>query len=373
MAMPAGPGPDPGASDGRSMPVLDLRVAMDLTPVITGSTGVARYARHLSNALTHAGVTLLPYAIGRATYPVPPGVRHIRVPLRLAHRLWATVGWPPIDSVAPRADLVHTLDLVAPPVRRPSVATVHDLDAIERPDLHSPRSVSAQRAQLSSLDRVQIVLANSETTRRALGRHGIDPERVVVGRLGLAPLPTVDPAVFPGVDRYVLCVGSLDVRKGQDILIRAAGKVPELTVVLAGPDGWRAEEIRSAAQRMGDRVRVLGPVDDARLASLYRGAAAVCVPSRAEGFGLVIIEAMSAGVPIVASDLEATREVGGEVVVFVPPDDPDALAAALAAATVPSDGRELGGRAEAGRVRAAAFTWEATAEATIAAYRRALG
>jgi glycosyltransferase involved in cell wall biosynthesis len=116
---------------------------------------------------------------------------------------------------------------------------------------------------------------------------------------------------------------------------------------------------------------LLGLVDDATLAALYRDALALCFPSRAEGFGLPVLEAMAAGCPVVASDLPVLREIVGDDGILVPAGDAIALSQAL---------RELlgddGTRAElarAGPRRAAAFSWASTAEATVDAYQRATG
>jgi glycosyltransferase involved in cell wall biosynthesis len=184
------------------------------------------------------------------------------------------------------------------------------------------------------------------------------------GRSQLPPPPTRPD--------YVLTVGSLDLRKGQDVLLRALASVDDANLVLVGPDGWRAGTIRALAEQLGvaHRVEFAGHVSDERLAELYAGAAVVCVPSRAEGFGLPVLEAMAAGVPVVASDLPATREVGGDDVAFVPADDPEALATALGNLLADEGRRAVLGAS--GRHRAAAHTWEAVARATITAYERAI-
>ena len=351
-----------------------MRVAVDVTPLITGTTGVARYARELTGALEALGVEVRPYALGRATVAPPAGVRRVRIPLRVLHRLWGAGELPPIDWLVPSADVVHTLDLVAPPARRPSVATVHDLDAVEHPELHRPRAVRIQEAQLASLRRVRVILTNSETTKKALCRRGIDADRVVVGGLGLTGLAASSsfqraPAARPSV----LVVGTLDPRKGQDVLLRALSCLPDVRAVLVGPDQWQAGRIRALADelRVADRVDFRGPVSDDQLAACYREATLVCVPSRAEGFGLVVLEAMALGVPVIASDLPAIREVAGDAAAFVPQEDPSALAAGIA--NLLGDEARQQALVAAGRVASRRWTWEATARATVRAYERALG
>ena len=269
-----------------------MQVAVDVTPRLTGATGVARYAAELPAALEHQGLEVRRYALGRAVMPVPPRVRRVPVPLRLLHPLWDWGGHPAIERLAGPADVYHTLDLVAPPCRGPSVATVHDLDALDHPHLHSPRRVRTQRAQLAALRRVRIVLSDTEATKAALARHGIDPERVAVTSLGvtwLATPPADGPPTTEGVDAlgrpYVLAVGTVDLRKGQDVLVRALALLPDVSAVIAGPDQWRADEVRRAVEQagVGDRVSFVGHVTDWRLAELYRGAAIGLRPQPGRG------------------------------------------------------------------------------------------
>jgi glycosyltransferase involved in cell wall biosynthesis len=197
----------------------------------------------------------------------------------------------------------------------------------------------------------------------------------MVTPFGSTALPVVPPAVLPGTDRYVLCVGKLERRKGQDVLVRALGdpRLGSVGLVLAGPDGVGADEVRAEAATLGlaDRVQFEGSVGEARLAALYAGASVFALPSRAEGFGLPVLEAMSAGLPVVVSAVEALVDLVGDAGVVVPVDDAGALADAL------TDVLSSSGRAarlsEAGRRRASTYTWEACASATMAAYNRVAG
>ena len=349
-----------------------MRVALDVTARIAGMTGVARYAAELDEALARQGVDVRRYALGRAVFSVPAQTRHVPIPLRVLHAAWGRSELPRIEWLAPRADVVHTLDLVAPPTRRPSVATVHDLDALAYPDIHSRRAVAIQRAQVASLCRADIVLVVSHAVSRALVRAGVADSRIVVTPLGRTRLPSATPSRVPGAERYVLCVGQLGWRKGQDVLVRAMAdpRLDSTALVLAGPAGFGGDEVRAEVARLGLAKRVVfeGAVDDSRLASLYSGAAAFAMPSRAEGFGLPALEAMAAGIPSVVSDAEALVDLVGPAAEVVPVGDHGALADALAA-VLNDAGRATRLRA-AGPDRAAAFTWDACATATIAAYER---
>ncbi|HEX9548171.1 MAG TPA: glycosyltransferase family 1 protein [Acidimicrobiales bacterium] len=352
-----------------------LRVALDITARTAGMTGVARYAEQLERALIVAGVEVRRFCIGRAPQTIPASTRRFPLPLRLIHPLQSIVRMPRVEWIAPRADVIHTLDLIAPPTRRPTVITVHDLAAIEHPELHPRRMVTTQQAVLASLKNSSVVVVNSEATARELARHGVSEQRVVVTPLGLTPLPEVEPARLPGAARYVLCVGALAYRKGQADLLKAwAGPtIPgDAALVLVGPDGYGAAEIRALAGLLGlgSRVRFESEVSEERLSALYRGAAAVCIPSRAEGFGLPVLEAMALGVPVIASDLEAIREVAGDIATLVPAGDHTALAAELGRVLT---GEGVDGRVAAGKARAAGWTWERCAALTIKAYELAIG
>lgn len=352
---------------------MSMRVALDVTATITGSTGVARYARQLEAALIGQGVETAPYAIGRARHPVPAGVRHLAVPLRVVQRSWAWTGMPRPESFIGPVDVVHALDLAPPPSRLPVVATVHDLTAVDYPDLHPPRRVAQQRTQLRTLGRARVVIADSQATRERLIAHGIDGAAIVVVPLGRTG-PQGEPSSPNRHRPYLLAVGEVTRRKGHDVLLRAFARadLDGVELVLAGPDGFDAGFRTQLIAELGiaDRVDVLGRVDDATLASLYAGALALCFPSRAEGFGLPVVEAMGAGLPVVAGDIDVLREVARENALFVKPGDDEALAASLE--QIVGD-RALRNKLSAGgRERAAAFTWERTARMTIDAYRRAL-
>jgi glycosyltransferase involved in cell wall biosynthesis len=171
---------------------------------------------------------------------------------------------------------------------------------------------------------------------------------------------------YPGVDRvfvadgpraegdYVLAVGTLEPRKNLDTAIDAV-RGRELRVV--GARGWGDVEPH------GEHVRWLGPIADEELARQYRGAAAVVYPSRFEGFGMPIVEALACGAPVVASAHPSMDEASGAVALRADPDDADAIAAAIDDAIARRD--ELRPR---GIEHARAFTWEANARAHLEAW-----
>jgi glycosyltransferase involved in cell wall biosynthesis len=137
--------------------------------------------------------------------------------------------------------------------------------------------------------------------------------------------------------------------------------------VLAGKREPYADELERTAAALGvqDRLRLAGYVGDGELEALWRMAGCAAFPTLAEGFGLPVLEAMQRGAPVACSDIPVLREVGGPVPRYFDPRDPAAAARAIVAALTGGDGA-------AGRARAAAFTWEAAARGTWAAYERAL-
>ena len=222
-----------------------------------------------------------------------------------------------------------------------------------------------------AIERAAAVFTVSEAARDDLVRVASVPrERVFVTPNG------VDPAFFdlhppegPRA-RYLLAVGTFEPRKNLPVLLEAfralrrEGRDLQLVVV-----GRQAFTQLLPLGDLAPHVRLTGLVPDEELRTLYAGAACFVMPSRHEGFGLPLAEAMAAGVPAVASDIPALHEVGGETVRYAAPGDPEGFAAAIRAALDDDvEGSQL--RVAAARGRARRFRWEDTARATLAVYRR---
>lgn len=345
-----------------------MRVALDVTPTTAGTTGVARYAAAMAVELRALGVDVAAFAIGRGPHAPPPGTRRLPVPLRVVQRSWQLTRRPSVEQLVGRIDLAHCLDLQPAPSRAPRVMTAHDLLAITRPDLHSARQVQQQHRQLRAMRTADLVLANSAVTAQDLLEHGVPADRIVVTPLGMTP-----PAeqVVPRAGRYALAVGELAARKNLLVLVEAFrdARLPDgAELLLVGPQGYQAQDVLA---RAGGRVRVLGRVDDAELATLYAGATAFCFPSLAEGFGLPVLEAMQAGAPVLVSDLPVLHEVAQDAARYLPAQDVSAWRAALEDLFADEAARTAMSRR--GREVAAGRTWKQTAGATLAAYERLLG
>ncbi len=360
-----------------SLSVHELSIGFDVTPLLSGRTGVARYVRQLVAALEATGVPLRRFAIGRTRHPHHgdlSGVRRVPIPLRVVHSAWSTIGAPKAEWVVRRVDVVHSPDLVPPPTRRPLVMTIHDLDALMRPELHSSRAARIQERQVhAARERAAAILTDSHATAAALREHGVEAERITVAPIGVARLPPSEFSAVPD-GPFLLSVGELAPRKGIEVLVEAFAQadLDGIKLVLAGPDGAGTDRVSAAIDRfrVADRVVRAGWVSDAQLAGLYERCLGVCVPSFAEGFGLPVLEAANAGAPVIASDIPVIRELADAVAVWARPRDTPGWSLALERLIADDDlRRESSSR---GRSFASRFTWERTAATTVAAYRRAL-
>jgi glycosyltransferase involved in cell wall biosynthesis len=161
----------------------------------------------------------------------------------------------------------------------------------------------------------------------------------------------------------------MQTRKNTLNMLKALELLPaEYKLVLSGGNGYGSEAIHEfiRTESLGERVRLLGFIDDAQLARLYQSASVFLFPSLEEGFGIPLLEAMAAGVPIVTSKVSSMPEVGGEAALYVDPHDPADIAQKVAQAV--EDSVLRAGLAQKGLARASEFTWRRTAEATLAVY-----
>jgi glycosyltransferase involved in cell wall biosynthesis len=214
------------------------------------------------------------------------------------------------------------------------------------------------------------VLAVSEWTRRDLVAHyGIPEQKVVVTPNGVDSLFEPNGARRNGAP-YVLFVGTLQPRKDPLAALEALALVDgDLRLVLVGPDKGSGAEARRRASKLGldGRVEFAGHVEKQELAELYRGAACLVFPSRYEGFGLPVAEAMASGTPVVATAAGSIPEIAGDAAVLVEPGDPVALAGGIERAL--ADRERL---VSVGLERARRFSWAETARRTLAVYRELL-
>lgn len=354
-----------------------LRTTLDATPLLGTRTGVGRYVDRLVHALAQdpdLDVTLTAFTVRGAAGLAEPGVRvrHRPAPARALQALWSRVPFPPVELLAGRCDVFHATNFVLPPsLRAAGVVTVHDLTFARHPDTVTPTVLRYQRLVPRSVRRAALVLCPAEATADDVAEHyGLSRARVVATPLGVDPswaAPTApDRHRLRLPDRYLLFVGTREPRKQLPVLLAAHAAaraqdadVPEL--VLAGPAGWGAE------QELPAGVRLAGWLSDDDLRAVVGAATALVLPSRYEGFGLPLLEALAAGTAVVASDLPVHREVTGGHADLVPVGDVDALADALLRASRATDDPAA---VDARRAWAATWTWERCARRTADAYAR---
>lgn len=282
---------------------------------------------------------------------------------------WSRIGWPSVERVVGQFDVLHFSDWMYPPQRAGVRATtVYDLVSLRFPELTTGRTRRMVQAKLGNAVRTcHVLFAISEYGAADLvGRLGLPPERVRVA------YPGIDARFRPDGEReerrrpYVLAVGTREPRKNLDLLLEAMTLLrrskPELELVVAGPEGWG-----SVPALTGDGVVMLGYVGGERLERLYRGASVLAFPSRFEGFGLPVVEAMASGCPVVASAHESLNEACGDAALRAEADDPEGFAAALAQALeLPDEPRRKG------LVHARRFSWERCGRAVLDGYRSAV-
>ena len=254
-------------------------------------------------------------------------------------------------------DLAHFQHAIPLRCPCPAVVTIHDLSFEREPKLLGPKDRFVFRTVVPRAARraVRLIAVSERTKADLVELYDIPPGRITVVHHG------IDPVFTPGgrPDSYVLFVGSIEARK--DPLAAAdAAAAAGMRLVVAGPT--RDRELAHELERRGAELR--GYLERAELADLYRGAACLVLPSRYEGFGLPVLEAMACGTPVVAAPEPALREVAGDAALYA---GPERLAEALRQAV-----REHDRLAAAGLERAKAFSWRETAQRTLEVYRDAL-
>ena len=372
-----------------------IRLAVNAVPLRSPLTGVGQYIRHLMAAIEARGDAEIRYFYGThwgrqlIASPVSAVDRAKRFVKRTVPRPYVvmrTVQRPVFAAgvVAFRPQVYHEPNYVSFPFRGPTVVTVHDLSFVHFPTLQPRDRVEhLERYLAATLADAAHILTDSEAVRQeAIAHFGLDPGRVTAIHLG------VDSAFIPRqkmecteilarydlrYGEYVLAVGTLEPRKNLAATIRAFSALPErlrrsAPLVVAGPRGWLSEDIESlirGAEAAG-WLRFLGYVSQADLPIIYAGARLFVYPSRYEGFGLPVIEAMASGVPVITSSVSCLPEVAGTAAELAHPDDEQGLRTRLA--RLLDDESRRAELRSLGLARAQRFTWQRCAEETVAVY-----
>lgn len=280
----------------------------------------------------------------------------------------------PVRLRREHADLVHAPNCFLP-LARPcmGVVTIHDLAFEVFPDDFSKRTGWKYRTftRRAARSAQRVICVSGYTATDVVRRYGVDEARVRI--IPNAPSLPIGDADVPNDGPYLLAVGDLRPKKNLMRLVHAFRQLRkeglEHRLVLAGVDsGPEAERVRGAAG--GEPVRLTGYLSDARLDALMRGADALIHPSLYEGFGLVLVEAMARGVPVVAARATALPETGGDAAAYFDPLDVGDMADAIRG--VVGDRARHAELSRLGLARARRLSWAGSAALTVAVYEEML-
>ena len=353
-----------------------IRIAMDVTPLLRPGTGISRATGALLSAMTKLSGELELVGVGRRLMgpAVTLPVRSVRLRLPRSAEPWIR-RLRLIETLCP-ADLYHATDFYLPlcdPSR--AVATVHDLIFLTDPEGTIDHARLRQWAP-DFIRRCRAVIAISEFTKHeVMSALGVPQERIHVvyhGIDGALFRPTTGAAKALGFHRpYFLAVSCSTGRKNTPRLLYAYAelakqKPPRNDLVLA----WDPPPEIRAEYAANEHIHFIGRQGDDSLPALYSGATALVLPSFQEGFGFPVLEAMSCGAPVITSNTTSLPEVGGDAATYIEPSDTAGIVEALRAF---DDGDvDVAAMRAKGLAQAAKFTWEKCARETLAVYRRCL-
>jgi len=353
-----------------------VRIVVDVSPLARARTGIGNYLRGMLAGVAEAGANeheLVafgpsgPRGRGRIREALAGLPVDLRLPLlpHVARTAWSRAGRLAIERVVGALDVFHFSDWMYPPQRGGVRATtVHDLVPLRFPEWVQPETLRMHGRKYENAARsCDRLFVNSRfTAGEVVELLGVPEERVVVAYPGIDPRFHAEGVSADLGGPYVLTVSTLEPRKNLPALVEAftllRQRRPELTLAIAGLEGWEEKPLAA------EGVSLLGFVSDDELARLYRGALAFAYPSRFEGFGIPVVEALASGVPAVVSSHPSLDEASGGATLRADPDDPEAFAGALEEALAAPRGT--------GVEHASRFTWRACGEAVLAGYESAL-
>jgi alpha-1,3-rhamnosyl/mannosyltransferase len=328
-----------------------MRIGIDARKI--ADFGIGTYIRELLRELATGDDTYVAFAPERLAHLLPDGVEHVIADAPHYSIRELLILGRAIDRA--KLDLFHAPHYVVPFTSTPFVVTVHDLIHLRNPN--PVARLYARQMIGRAIRRSRRVLTVSETVKREIvSTFGCAEDHVVVTPNGVRTPFSEHGPVAEG--RYFLYAGNDKPHKNVHVLVDAFSSIENASLVLTGAD---FERFKSR-----ERVVVSGFVDDAELAALYRGAIALVIPSREEGFGLPALEAMASGCAVITSNAAALVEITGDAALHV---EPNAAPLADAMTRIASDESLRAALASCGIARAKHFTWTRCAELTRGAYR----
>jgi glycosyltransferase involved in cell wall biosynthesis len=366
-----------------------VRIVIDYRPALRARTGVGEYIHQVAGALARGGaddITL--FTSSWKDRPSDdlgggfPNVRVVdqRVPVRALNLTWHRLRWPPVEALTGRThDIAHSPHpLLLPSRSAAQIVTIHDLHFMSHPERTS-REIRRDYPALagSHARRADRVIVSSTFAAGEVRRLlNVASEKISICPAGAPEWNT--PPANGTADGYILFLGTLDERKNLRGLLDAYGRllsrttrVPKL-VIAGGAGGTAATGLGPLAEvgPLAGHVEFLGYVAADQREPLFKGAQMFVLPSFEEGFGLPVLEAMAAGVPVVVSRRGSLPEVVGDAGLLIDPDDPGSLTEAMGRMLADSSLRA--NCAQRGLDRARQFTWTQTARDVRRAYHDAL-
>jgi glycosyltransferase involved in cell wall biosynthesis len=359
----------------------NLRILLDYRPALRERTGVGEYVHEIAAALVRnlpATDSLTLFSSSwkdRLPAGHMPGARivDVRIPVRLLNAAWHRLGWPPVERLAGAVDVAHSPHPLLLPARAAAqVITVHDLDFMDHPE-RTRGEIRRDYAALApdhARRAAAVVTVSAFTAGEVERRLGVPRSRIVVCSPGA---PAWRPRAIPAAGAPILFMGTLEPRKNVGTLLEAYAAL--ITAMPAAPPLWLAGSATSAAAQwlraiaeppFAGRVEHLGYVPADRRYDLYSRASMLVLPSHLEGFGIPVLEAMTAGVPVIVSRRGALPEVAGDAGQIIEPEDVRGLMEAMkhyledpAAAAVAT---------ARGLVRARHYSWDNSARTLLSTY-----
>ena len=333
-----------------------LKIGFDAKRIVRNGTGLGSYGRTLINDLANYPLEMKLYAPDQGRnelrqqiklrenvsfcYPTPSS-------LPFSKALWRSrgiVGDLKRDGIQVFHGLSGELPMGIRKSGIKSVVTIHDLIFLRHPEFYHwiDTKIYAWKFR-QTLREADHVIAISECTKRDILAYGeVDERKISVIYQSCAPKFSVSQSTTPS-ERYILSVGSIEARKNILLAVKALPYLPEeVSLVIVGRHTPYTDEVSAYAEKTGQahRVRIMHGVSDEALPKLYAEAEAFVYPSRYEGFGIPIIEAISCGLPVVACTGSCLEEAGGPDTLYVDPDDAEAMAQAIKQVLRGAEGRE---------------------------------